>query len=98
MKRRKAGESDGETLFLLTCLDALPRPEKTVVIPFCAGTCRRERFLDSFSSERSSGLDSDSDRQAEQSNNFSFHMGPTKSLKHKMPHPRVEPVCYTSAQ
>lgn len=46
------------------CLDPLPRPEKTVVIPFCAGTCRRERFLDSFSSERSSGLDSDSDRRA----------------------------------
>lgn len=40
-----------------------PRPEKMVVSPFCAGTRRRGRVLESFNSARSSGLLSD--RRAE---------------------------------
>lgn len=62
----------GTVSAVLTCPPRLPRPENTVVSPLCAGTCRRERVRDSFSSERSSGLDNDR-RAADKHNNCFNH-------------------------
>lgn len=52
-------QTNPEVTFTELTWPPLPRPEKTVVSPFCAGTRRRGRVLESFNSARSSGLPRD---------------------------------------